>query len=185
MARLSMRRTLACFTLLLGATAIVGWLVRVPILVQILPSLQAMTFATALCFLLAGSALLVPQIAPRRTALAQSAIGIAVLGPAGAMLAEQISGADLGVDLPALHAWLNTSNPHPGRMSTNTAVAFVLVGGTLGLMHCLRGALGAATLGILTCAVIAIGVAGIVGYLLGVEFIYNWYGYASIAVPSE
>lgn len=182
MARLSTRSVLACVTLMLGATVMVGWLARVPALVQVLPGLQAMTFATALCFLLTGSALLAPDVASNWARRGQSAIGFAVLILAGAVLAEQLSGTDLGIDLPALHAWFNSSNSHPGRMSFSTALAFMLIGGTLALMHRLRGALGGALLGILTCGVIAIGVIGLVGYLLGVEFIYNWYGYSTMAV---
>jgi len=178
----SPRNVLSGATLLLGAAVIVGWLVRVPALVQVLPGLQAMVFATALSFLLTGCALLAPQIAPRWGTRWQSALGVAVVVVSTAMLIEQFGRIDLGVDLPALHTWLDPSTPHPGRMSTNSALAFFLIGATLCLMHRLRGTIGAALLGALICGVIAIGVTGLAGYLFGLNFIYNWYGYSTMAV---
>jgi len=51
-------RLLAGSIALLGVVAMFGWFARVPALVQIGPGLAAMTFATALCFLLTGVGLL-------------------------------------------------------------------------------------------------------------------------------
>src|ERR1700704_113654 len=96
----STRSVLAGITLLLGATVIVGWFARVPALVQVLPGLQAMTLGTALCFLLSGVALMLPGIAPRRAPGGQSALGLAVIALAGAMLVEHLTNVELGIDLP-------------------------------------------------------------------------------------
>jgi signal transduction histidine kinase len=180
----SQRSALAGIVMLLGATVMLGWIMRVSAMVQVLPGLQAMTFGTALCFLLMGSALFLPGIAPDQAPRGQSAVGYFVLVFAGAMLAESIGEFDLGIDFAGLQAWLDSSNPRPGRMSPNTALAFILSGCTLVLIHRVRGASGAALLGILTFGVIALGIVGLVGYALGVEFIYKWYGYTSMALPT-
>ncbi|HYT96313.1 MAG TPA: hypothetical protein VEO36_03240 [Casimicrobiaceae bacterium] len=98
------------------------------------------------------------------------------------MVAEHLASVDLGIDLPALHAPLDLNNPHPGRMAFNTALAFVLIGTVLATMRNVQGAAGISLLTVLVLGATAIGVTGIVGYVLGVEFIYAWFGYTSMAL---
>ena len=52
--------------LLLGLTVMAGWLLRLPGVLQILSGQVAMVFSTALCFALAGVALLIPGRWPTR-----------------------------------------------------------------------------------------------------------------------
>jgi len=45
---------------LLGGTVMLGWLLQLSPLVRVLPGFTPMVFNTALCFVLAGGALLMP-----------------------------------------------------------------------------------------------------------------------------
>ena len=51
--------------ILLGLTSMAGWILRQPSLLQVLPGQVGMVFSTALCFALAGAALLIPGRCPR------------------------------------------------------------------------------------------------------------------------
>ena len=100
---------------LLGASVMLGWIIQVPWLARPLAGSRAMVFSTALCFFVAGAAL-IPVWRGRLRMLAGAvlfAMGIAVL-------MEHALGRELGIDLPALHAWLDHANPQAGRMSAGT-----------------------------------------------------------------
>ena len=86
----------------LGLATMTGWLLRLPGLVQLLPGQVGTVFGTALCFTLAGAALLIPVqwSVLRRRAL--PALGGLIVLAATAMLAQHVLHVlhvDLGVDL--------------------------------------------------------------------------------------
>ena len=176
------RRLLAALVALLGGVVVFGWIVGAAPVVRLMPDFAAMTFVTALCFLLTGAALLAPELWPVRGQAIQTRIGYAVVVLATAMIAEHLGDVDLGIDLLSLHAPLDPDNPHPGRMAFNTALALVLIGTVLAVMRNVRGAAGISLLTVLVLGATAIGATGLVGYVLGVEFIYAWFGYSSMAL---
>ncbi|HUP93589.1 MAG TPA: histidine kinase dimerization/phospho-acceptor domain-containing protein, partial [Burkholderiales bacterium] len=181
--KLHVRHVLAGLLVVLGAAVMIGWLARMPWLVQIFPELRPMTFATALSFLVIGVALILPRIAEWSAAI-QPVVGGSVILLAGAMLAEHLTGIDLGVDLHALHAWFSSTTPHAGRMAPNTALAFILIGATLILLPRIRSAFSANVTGALIFGIVAIGLMGLIGYLFDIEFIYSWHGYWSMALAT-
>ena len=169
---------------LLGLTAMAGWLLRLPSLLQLLPGQVGMVFSTALCFTLAGTALLIPGRWPTMRRRGHTALGGLMVLAAGAMLVQYLTHTDLGFDLRAFHAWLSDPNPTPGRMAPNTALAFLLGGLALMLMpHAnSRGALRA--IETLAFIIIFIGLTSAVGYALKLEFLYGWYQYTRMAIPT-
>ena len=167
---------------ILGLTVLTGWLLRLPHLVQLVPGYVGMVLSTALCFGLAGIGLLIPR---RRTGWrrrAYSALGGLISLIAGAMLLQYLTHTNLGIDLPALHAWLSDPNPTPGRMAPNTAVAFLLGGMALMLMPYATSRASLRTIEILALLVAFIGLTGVVGYTLKLEFLYGWYQYTRMAM---
>lgn len=172
------------FLLLLGLAFMTGWLLHLPSLLQVLPGQVAMVFSTALCFALAGAALLIPGRWPTWRRRGQTALGGLIVLAAGAMLVQYLTQTDLGIDLRPFHTWLSDPNPTPGRMAPNTALAFLLGGLALVLMP-LAGA-RAVTRGIevLAFVVAFIGLTGAVGYALKLEFLYGWYQYTRMAVST-
>lgn len=168
-------------SLVLGATVIFGWYARIPALVQIVPGLVGMVFTTALCFVLAGIALMMPQVRARSAPFMQKALGIAIVSLAGAVLAQDISGYDFGIDNFFVEPWLTASNPHPGRMAPNTAIAWMLTGWCLILVH-RPTPMARFSVQILTFAVLLIALTGLIGYALNLELLYSWYRFTRMAL---
>ena len=83
------RRLLAALIALLGGIVVFGWLIGAAPVVRLVPDFAAMTFATALCFLLTGAALLAPDVAPVAGRAIRTRIGYAVVALAAAMVAER------------------------------------------------------------------------------------------------
>ena len=165
-------------------TTMTGWLLRLPSLLQVLPGQVGMVFSSALCFAMAGAALLIPGRRPALRRRGQTALGGLMVLAAGAMLVQYLTHTDLGFDLRAFHAWLSDPNPTPGRMAPNTALAFLLGGLALMLMpHAnSRGALRA--IETLAFIIIFIGLISAVGYALKLEFLYGGYQYTRMAIAT-
>ena len=169
---------------LLGLTVMAGWLLRLPSVLQVLPGQDAMVFSTALCFALAGAALLIPGHWPTLRRRGQTALGGLVVLAAGAMLVQYFAKTDLGFDLRPFHAWLSDPNPTPGRMAPNTALAFLLGGLALMLMPQASSRAALRVIETLAFIIIFIGLTSAVGYALRLEFLYGWYQYTRMAVPT-
>lgn len=163
--------------MLLGLIVMTSWLLR-------LPGQVGMVFSTALCFALAGAALLIPGRWPALRRHGQTALGSLMVLVAGAMLVQYLTQTDLGIDLRSLHAWLSDPNPTPGRMAPNTALAFLLGGTALMLMPCAASPAALRTIEILAFMVAFIGLTGAVGYVMKLEFLYSWYQYTRMSIPA-
>ena len=121
---------------------------------------------TAFCFVLCGTALLVGYLSRPRAWKKTCSLVLAVLVVliAGVTLFEYVTGLSLGLDqllLPRLPASIGTSNP--GRMSPNSAVAFLLFGAALILLS--RGPRGALMAHVLTLVGLFIALLALIGYL--------------------
>ena len=110
---------------------IVGWLLDIVPLKSGLPGLSSMQFNTALCFVLAGASLTLSESAGRvRHALFLARVCALIAGVLGLLtLVEYASGGSIGIDQVFVHdAGAGLSAAYPGRMGTNTALNFVLLG---------------------------------------------------------
>ena len=170
--------------ILLGLTSMAGWLLRQPSLLQVLPGQVGMVFSTALCFALAGAALLLPGRWPTLRRHGQTPLGGLMVLAAGAMLVQHFTHTDFGFDLRPFHAWLSDLNPTPGRMAPNTALAFLLGGLALMLLPHARSRAAFRAVETLAFIIIFIGLTSAVGYALKLEFLYGWYQYTRMAVPT-
>lgn len=177
-------QTAGVLLFLLGVTVMSGWLLRLPSLLQVAPGQVAMVFSTALCFALAGVALLIPGRWPTLRRRGHIGLGGLIFLIAGAMLAQYLTQTDLGIDLRPFHAWLSDPNPTPGRMAPNTALAFLLGGIALMLMPHTASRMAWRTIELLAFIVIFIGLTGAVGYALKLEFLYGWYQYTRMPMPT-
>lgn len=168
---------------LLGATTMLGWLLHLPALTEIRSGLVPMVFNTGLGFLLAGTALLLPlsrgeQARPARTLIASLLIGLCGLTLIELLLDRSL----LGIDLAFLHEWYDYGNKRPGRMAPNTALGFLVVAGAILMADRVRSrATALAAIG-LTFAVLAIGMTGLVGYLLAPDLLFDWARSARMAL---
>ena len=169
---------------MLGVGFMTGWILRLPSLLQVLPGQVAMVFSTALCFALAGAALLLPRRLSALHRRGQTALGGLIALAAGVMLVQYLAHANLGIDLRSLHDWLGDPNPTPGRMAPNTALGFLLGGMTLIMLPFATSRVALRLAEVLPLVVIFIGLTGAVGYALKLEFLYSWYQYTRMAVST-
>ena len=174
----------AALLVALGLTTMMGWLLRLPGLLQVMPGQVGMVFSEALCFALTGAALLIPARWPAPRRHGPPALGGLIVLVATAMLVQHFMRIDLGIDLRPFHAWLGDPNPTPGRMAPNTALAFLLGGLALVLMPGARSRAALRVIETLAFSVMFIGLVSGVGYTLRLEFLYGWYQYTRMALPT-
>src|SRR5258706_4191528 len=167
---------------LLGGVVMFGWWMQSSPLVRVLPGFTPMVFNTALCFVLAGSALLTPDSDALRYRRVTTAIGGVLAIIAALVLAEQLLQTNLGIDWTPLHTWLNDSNPNAGRMSSGTACGFLMSGGVLILATRVRRPWVGTLVRLLTLGVGAIGVLGLAGYLVSASLLFPGYLFVGVAV---
>jgi diguanylate cyclase (GGDEF)-like protein/PAS domain S-box-containing protein len=166
--------------IVLGVSVMLGWWLKIATLVQIVPGFAAMVFNTALCFALAGAALLLPEHAGWRQR-ARTAIGFTIALFAALILAQDIFSADFAIDHLFDTAWLHDHHPHPTRMAPNTAIAFILSGACLVLLP-VHARWAVRLILILALLVAIIGGTALTGYLLGLELLFTWYPNARMAL---
>src|SRR5919197_1178350 len=168
-------RLAAVLAVTVGAMALAGWALRLPLLTRLAPALPAMVPNTAVAFVRAGAALwvLAPEGAsrwPRRVghglALLVVLFGVAVLG-------AYLTGWRPGFDL-----WLfgerlaGTGTRFPGRPSPHTAAAFVLVGLALVLLDADRRG-GHRPAMVLVPLSAAVAFIALLGYVYQVRYLYQ------------
>jgi len=152
--------------------AMLGWVVRVPWMVQVIPGTTAMVFSNALCLFLLAIALILTTLQRRWCKPVQTVIGIGVLLVGVTVLAQYRFDLALPLDLAGMHTWLNDN---PGRMAPNTALAHALAGLTVLLSIYVRPGFFAVTALIGAFAVTMLGITGLVGYRLRPELLYGWH----------
>ena len=173
------------FALVAGVLIMAGWVTRTPMLLSWGEHFVTVVASTGLCLAMGGLALIWPPLSAsawrRRW---PTCLGACLLGVSGAMLAQMLFGVDLGIDLPALHAWRRDANPQPGRMAPNTALGFCLLGlGLLsewvqrmprGLQRYRRGT---------GLAVFFLALTGLLAQFVHTELLFGWHGHLNRMAP--
>jgi len=167
--------------IVLGGMTVAGWLLRVTAMVEIIRGLVPMVFNTGLCFLLAGIGLLLDPDAQRSRSI-KAGIGAYLVTLCSLTLLEHILGQGLGIDMVFVHAWYDDGNTKPGLMAPNTAAGFVLIGMIYLFSHRVKTKTVAVGIVILTFCVHAVGLTGLVGYLLAPDLLFGWARSARMAV---
>jgi PAS domain S-box-containing protein len=162
---------------LLGLAVVVGWHTRQAALIQIRPDWVAMQYNTALGLLLCGAGL-VAQARGRSLLALVAGGGAALLGLL--TLAQYLAGVDLGIDQLLMQPYTTAQVSHPGRMSPFAALCFSLAGLAL-LLGASSLAQRGMAMGLLSSAVMAVGAAGALGYLLGLPTTAGWEQFTRMA----
>lgn len=174
---------LAISVLSLGLVAAIGWIVGSSIMVRMVPGSVAMGLNTALGLIAGGMWLLLRQAdstAVRRFRIALAAFMIVLFAM---ILIQHIFGIDLGIDLRDLHRRIPDRNPRPGRVAPNTSLALFTCGIAL-LLRDLNFKFAPTLMKVLGLGVLGIGLSGLIGYALDLEWLYTWYRLNSMAVPT-
>jgi protein-histidine pros-kinase len=182
MIRMPLARLIGALLVLLGCSVMLGWWLQWAPVVRVLPGFTPMVFNTALCFALAGSALLAPAADAVRHLRVTTALGGAIAVLSGLVLAEHLFQVDLGIDWASAHRWLDENNPKAGRISPGTATAFLMSGAALLLAVRARRPWAGAAVRLLALGIGAIGVFGLVGYLVNAPLLFPNYVFIGIAL---
>ncbi|MBF0462120.1 MAG: GAF domain-containing protein [Magnetococcales bacterium] len=165
---------------LMGLTVMVGWHTRTVWLVQWHPTLVAMVYNTACCFLLLGVSLLLAKRGYRRwSGLLGSLVALFAL----VVLLQYPLGVDWGIDQLFVQPFITTKTHQPGRMAANTAICF-LFGGLMLLLHACHPARGAWWLGVGGSVVTGFGLTALIGYLVDTQSAYGWGLLTRMALPT-
>lgn len=164
--------------------AVIGSLFHVTILQSFLPGAIGMKMVTATAFLLAALALIAETWPGARTHAGALVLSSAVLVLGLLSLVQEATGRDLMID----RMWMAerpgaAQTIYPGRMATNTAVAFVSFGGAMLLSRArTRGASVLARLLLLVVGVI--GVQVLIGYVFSAGELKSSAARTPMALPT-
>ncbi len=169
--------------MVLGLTVIVGWYLRMPVLIQIHPTFPSMQFNTALGMLLSGLSLIALQFSKLRLTRLL-AVAVIVMGVTTGL--QMLFGLNLHIDELFIVQDLTGNTKFPGRMSPNTALCFTLVGsGLLFITSSLPLNVKAVVNALLMPIIIALAVISLLGYMLGAESAYGWGTQTGMAVHTS
>ena len=175
--------TVGVASLVLGAAGLLGWW-----------GLQADWFVprpefvppalSALCFLLAGAALLLPGSRPRLMSRGQTLAGLAIAAIATAALVQDIGG--LPFDLRALlfPAQRPAAGLYPLGISPNAATVFLLCGLSLALGVRVRSKWSGGLVLVFLVTITGMGLLDTAGNLLRLDRMYSWYEYARMSTAT-
>jgi PAS domain S-box-containing protein len=172
----------ALFIICNGMSVCIGWWMRIPILVQLLPDAPT-HFNTALIFILLGLGELGLVLRRRDVVMA---VAVVVTCLAGAEFAEYALDENLGIDTLFAVPFVGLDALNPGRMSGNTIACFLLLCGAQVLMSKPDRAAGAATTVAVILKTLAGGIAflAMLGYLVGLKSAYGWTDSVGMSIRS-
>jgi diguanylate cyclase (GGDEF)-like protein len=171
-------RTAAWLALALVGLALFGNLAHRPHLAAALHSRNIVVLNTLICAGAVAAATLA-RTSHRRN-LATALYGL-VLTIALIVTLERALNLDSVIDAASAHGWAHDRNPHPGRMSLSVCIAMLLLS-TGGLLQAWQPARSTSQLTrLLALAAGAIGVLGLFGNMLALDFLYRSLGLGDIA----
>lgn len=171
----------AGIAILIGCVVLIGWAFDLETCKRVLPGLVAMSPTTALCFISAGSSLIVWTRPGRPCTLARmlAAVPLAV----GTLkLVSLTTGMDIPLDHLLFAAKLaDAQTGFPNRMAPNTALNFLLIGGALLLIdvRTQRGIIPAQSLTLLAALA---SLLAVFGYAYGAKPFYGVGSYIPMAL---
>src|SRR5687767_1181573 len=105
MDRPSIPRLCGMVALVIGVTALLGWIFRNPVLLQLYPNQIGMVINTAVGLTMAGLVLILAR-STRWSTHIRVGCGVVLFTAGTLVLAESLLDVDLGLDWVELHQWL-------------------------------------------------------------------------------
>lgn len=181
---LSIQAWAAMILMFVGVTTMIGWIARNAAVVQLDPDLIGMVFSAAFCFVLIGFALLLPIFGAPSASRMQTSVGKILIAIAAMVLLDYATGIHTPLNLHALHAWLESGNPVPGRMAPSAAIGFALAGLVLVMMRNVGSKAAGGLLQIATFLLLVLGFIGIATYSLHLDLLYPWVPAKRVAIQT-
>lgn len=167
-----------CLMLLLGATALTGWLLQAEIVISLFPGFPSMAFNTALCFVLSGAGLVASTLAARRfRIMAAITMGLAA-AIAAARLVEIVT---IGRSFHNVDVLISRFLVSPdflaeigGGMGPNTALVFLIANLSLLLSLQVEKSRSQVVQELTSYVVITLGMIALASYVTDAEQGYRW-----------
>ncbi|PDS76948.1 PAS domain-containing sensor histidine kinase [Rhizobium sp. L43] len=174
-----------CLMVLLGVSAVAGWLLQIKVIISLVPGFPSMAFNTALCFVLSGLGLAASTLAARRFRLAATIMAGLAAAIAAARLVEIIT---IGRTFHNVDLLITRFLVPPdfiaeigGGMGPNTALVFLIA--NLSLLLALHAERKSQVVQELTSyVVITLGMIALASYVTSAEQGYRWGPYAAMAL---
>ena len=165
-------------TLFTGLTALVvmaGWVLHIPVIVQVSPLFAPMQFNTALSILLWSFVLQTMGRHSRHLSLILTVFMVLFLL---ATLFEYLLNINIGIDTLFIHPFTQTKTSNLGRMAPNTALALFMIGCALFLLQKspadVLGRYRILAIALLGITAFALGSIPLIGYSNKLETAYTW-----------
>lgn len=167
----------------LGIYVLIGWATGSPAMVRVTPNSVAVSINTAIMFMITAALFSMPLRAPRLSRVSRG-LACALLVLAGATLFEHLTGIAIGIDLAHLHQAARDGGRAPGRPALDTCIGFLFVGTALIGLSKARSTRWGAAIVFCTYGTLGLGISGIIGYALDLEFMYRFAIYNRMALPT-
>ena len=172
---------------LIGALAVFGWALDIPVLKSLLPGYAAMTLWTAICFLCCGIALILHASGPRGLAILAPGSLAAPVAAGFASIVSLVSILEYALHLKVMDEWLfhqtvaATHIPNPGRMDPGAALGLLLISVSLAILDAEFS--GSPWLSaVLALLAVLMGLIAVLRHLYGVEALYRFFAFLSGAL---
>ncbi len=175
---------LGVISFFISAVVLVGWFANIDAVKSVLPGMATMKFNTALCFLLSAGALAL--FALRFGRGVAHALAVLSLLIAVATLWEYWGGVQIGIDEWVVVDPDTPMESFPGRMSTATAFCFFMLNISLLFLGGRKEGAAFVRLGqAFAMGTFIGGMIGVLGYLMEVSALYNFFWFSSMAVHTS
>lgn len=174
----------ALVPILIGLSAVVGWIAHVPVLIQLFPGDKPLVFNAVICLFLSGIALLFLHYPTVISHYVQATAGVVLLTMAGLTLVEILFNVDFHIDQVFMTSWAVGGGGAPGRMSPNSAFSYIFCGLTFLFLLYAENKIIASAIEVFIFILFLIGILSVTGYVLNIEFLYAWYGYLHMSLLS-
>ncbi|MFC7290558.1 ATP-binding protein [Hirschia litorea] len=170
-------------SLLIGIFVLGGWFLKYTPIIQLPPSFAIMQFNTALCFVLSGVGLLSLHYERYKIVFFAS---LFVWCIAATTIYQYLSNTNVGIDLLFMKYYPIPNAAFPGRMSPNTSICFLLVGGALISQVFFNTYRHIQTISrVLGSLILAFGVVAFIGSIAALETTYAWINFPKMALHTS
>jgi diguanylate cyclase (GGDEF)-like protein/PAS domain S-box-containing protein len=172
---------------LLGATMAARWVFQIDAITRLIPGAGQTGIVNPLLFIACGICLFNASQSPKPgtwlARLSAICVGALIVLPL-AYLFESATGIGLGIDFIRAGTVPTAVNPHPGRLSPNASLAFLLAGVAFWRLGRRPTRGGQLVFLLLVLAISIIGLGGLIGYFVGLETLYRVASFNRMLLPT-
>lgn len=168
-------------SILVGLIVLVGWLLRVDVLLSVFPGMETMKWNTALGFVISG-VLMVLKFRSSSQNVLSTTLALSLIALAVSQLIQEFFGLNLGIDELFVQDYLadQLNQDYPGRMSGGTAFCFLMIGLAKLLMG--RGKLADSFAGCFNHLIVLTALVSFFGYLYEIPTLHRMTFLVSMAL---